>query len=166
MPRLTITEIAGIVGVHKSTVSRQARGAGLVGSDGLVDLDAYKALRSTGLDPSLQPRDKVSAPAVQDGPNYNAERARREAAEAALAEMRLAQKRGEVVTVTAVSQAATTAFGRAMARFSEAWPEVAVDLAAMTDPAAIAERLAEEQRRIMAALNTEFLEDAARRSAA
>lgn len=165
MPRLTITEVAAIVGVHKSTVSRQARAAQLVGADGLVDLDAYKALRSTGLDPSLQPREKA-APAVADGPNYNAVRARREAAEAALAEMRLAQKRGETVSVSAVSQAAALAFGRAMGRFSEAWPEVAIDLAAMTDPAAIAERLAEEQRRVMAALNTEFLEDAARRSAA
>jgi DNA-binding MurR/RpiR family transcriptional regulator len=166
MARLTITEIAVRVGVHKSTVSRQARAAGLVGADGKVDLEEYQALRRTGLDPSLQPMGKATAPVALDGPNYNAQRAKREAAEAALAEMKLARQRGEMVTVPAVEAAAASAFGRAMARFSEAWPEVAVDLASMTDPAAIAERLAETQRRVMAALNTEFLEDAARRSAA
>lgn len=100
------------------------------------------------------------------GPNYSAERAKREAAEAALAELRLQEKQREVVKTEAVSQAATSVFGRAMARFSEAWPELAVPLAAMTDPAAIADRLADEQKRIMAALHKEFMEDVARRSAA
>jgi DNA-binding MurR/RpiR family transcriptional regulator len=166
MPRLSITDVAARAGVHKSTVSRQARGAGLVGPDGKVDLEEYLALRRTGLDPSLQPMGKASAPMVADGPNYNAERAKREAAEAALAEMKLAQRRGELVAVQAVEQAAASAFGRAMARFGEVWPEIAIDLAMMTDPAAIAQRLTDEQRRVMAALNTEFLEDAARRSAA
>jgi hypothetical protein len=44
--------------------------------------------------------------------------------------------------------------------------ELAVVLAPMTDPAAIADRLADEQRRVMAGLHKEFMEDAANRSAA
>ena len=53
MPRLTLTDVAAAVGVHKSTVSRQARRANIVGADGKVDLDEYRALRE-GLDPGLQ----------------------------------------------------------------------------------------------------------------
>lgn len=99
-------------------------------------------------------------------PNFAEERAKREAAEAALAEIKLQEKQREVVKLDAVSQAATSVFGRAMARFSDAWPELAPTLATMTDPAAIADRLADEQRRIMAGLHKEFMEDAATRSAA
>jgi hypothetical protein len=99
-------------------------------------------------------------------PNFAEERARREAAEATLAEMKLQEKQREVLKADAVAQAATSVFGRAMAKFSEAWVELAVVLAPMTDPAAIADRLADEQRRVMAGLHKEFMEDAANRSAA
>jgi hypothetical protein len=94
------------------------------------------------------------------------ERARREAAEATLAEIKLQEKQREVLKADAVAQAATSVFGRAMGRFSEAWVELAVVLAPMTDPVAIADRLADEQRRVMAGLHKEFMEDAANRSAA
>ena len=99
-------------------------------------------------------------------PNFAEERARREAAEAQLAEIKLQEKQRELLKSEAVAQAATSVFGRAMARFSEAWVELAVVLAPMTDPAAIADRLADEQRRVMAGLHKEFMEDAANRSAA
>jgi ABC-type nitrate/sulfonate/bicarbonate transport system ATPase subunit len=85
---------------------------------------------------------------------------------ATLAEMKLQEKQREVLKADAVAQAATSVFGRAMAKFSEAWVELAVVLAPMTDPAAIADRLADEQRRVMAGLHKEFMEDAANRSAA
>lgn len=100
------------------------------------------------------------------GPNYSEERAKREAAEAELAQMRVATARRELVKVQAVEQAAASVFGRAMAAFSEAWPAVAPELAQLTDPGAIAERLAAEQRRVMATVHREFMEDAVRRSAA
>lgn len=99
-------------------------------------------------------------------PNFAEERARREAAEAALAEIKLQEKQREVLKADAVAQAATSVFGRAMARFSESWPELSVALAQMTDPAAIADRLQAEQQRVMAGLHKEFMEDAANRSAA
>lgn len=99
-------------------------------------------------------------------PNFAEERARREAAEAQLAEIKLQEKQRELLKADAVAQAATSVMGRAMARFFETWPEIAPALAQMTDPAAIADRLADEQRRVMAGLHKEFMEDAANRSAA
>lgn len=99
------------------------------------------------------------------GPNYSVERARREAAQAALAEMDLERRRGESLSRDAVEEAAFSVFGRAMAKIGERWPEIAPDLARMTDPAAIADRLADETRRAMAGIHQEFTQDAARRSA-
>lgn len=106
----------------------------------------------------------AAAPAA-GGPNYAVERARREAADAEMAEIKLGVLRGEYVRRSAVRVAAEQVFGRALARLGERWPDVSIELAKMTDPAAIAERLAEEQRAAMGAINGEFLEDAARRSA-
>lgn len=100
----------------------------------------------------------------QLGPNYAAERARREAAEAAQAEIKLAVMRREMIRVEHLDQSAASVFGRALARFSQAWPDVSVALAAMTDPGAIAERLAATQHAVMGEINKEFLDDAARRS--
>lgn len=107
----------------------------------------------------------AAATAQQAGPSYAEQRARREAAEAELAEMKLGTLRGEYVRRSAVRIAAEQVFSRALARLAERWPDVSIELAKMTDPAAIAERLAEEQRAAMGAINQEFLEDAARRSA-
>ena len=116
--------------------------------------------------PSAAEAESLFPPPASAGPNFAEERARREAAEAALAELKLQEKRAEVLKADAVAQAATSVMGRAMARFFETWPEIAPALAQMTDPAAIADRLAEEQRRVMAGLHKEFMEDAASRSAA
>lgn len=116
--------------------------------------------------PSAAEAESLFAAPASAGPNFAEERARREAAEAALAELKLQEKRAEVLKADAVAQAATSVMGRAMARFFETWPEIAPALAQMTDPAAIADRLAEEQRRVMAGLHKEFMEDAASRSAA
>ena len=116
--------------------------------------------------PSAAEAESLFAAPASAGPNFAEERARREAAEAALAELKLQEKRAEVLKADAVAQAATSVLGRAMARFFEAWPEISPALAQMTDPAAIADRLAEEQRRVMAGLHKEFMEDAASRSAA
>ncbi|MBS7792177.1 hypothetical protein KTR66_19415 [Roseococcus sp. SDR] len=109
--------------------------------------------------------EQPAASAPQAGPSYAEQRARREAAEAELAEIKLGTLRGEYVRRSAVRIAAEQVFARALARLGERWGDVAIELAKMTDPAAIAERLAEEQRAAMGAINGEFLEDAARRSA-
>ena len=63
------------------------------------------------------------------------------------------------------AQATTSVMGRAMARLFDAWPEVAAELASMSNPAAIADRLADEQKRVMGKIYAEFMADAAARSA-
>lgn len=106
MPRLTITEIASAVGVHKSTVSRQARARNLVGEDGKVDLAEYQSLRQTDLDPALQttgtarPRALVIDP---DAPQITVERARKLAADAERSEIELKARKGELVSAANVA---------------------------------------------------------------
>ena len=110
--------------------------------------------------------DATAAPGRATGvPNYQEERAKREAAEAAMAEIKLAEKQRDVLKVEAVSQAATSVMGRAMARLFDAWPQVALELATMSNPAAIADRLTDEQKRVMGKIHAEFMADAAARSA-
>jgi hypothetical protein len=169
MPRMNMAAIAATVGVHKSTVSRQCRAAGLVGADGLVDLEQYRTLRAGALDPALQTTGTAAAraPALidPDAPVLAAERARKMAADAQLAELELQRKRGELLQRDLVASRAQAVFERALARLSEALPACAVPLATMTDQAAIADLLSAELRRALAGVHQEFMEDVARRAA-
>jgi phage terminase Nu1 subunit (DNA packaging protein) len=148
MPRLTITDVAKAVGVHKSTVSRQARASGLVGSDGLVDLDAYRALRATGLDPALQtsgpeaggmPARRATADA--DAGTLQAERTRKMAADAQLAELTLARQRGELLERDQVERVQEDRARSLRQRILMVPRAVASDLALLSDPKAIAGHL-------------------------
>lgn len=163
MPRLTITEIAAEVGVHKSTVSRQVRKAGLVGDDGKVELDEYRSLRD-GLDPGLQTTGQAPAP-VASHQVLAAVRERKLAVEAEAKELALAKLKGELIEIRAVDAAALNVFGRAVAAFLDMWSPLSVRLAQMTDPGAIAEAGQAATKEVMARLHQEFMEDAARRSA-
>jgi len=141
MPRLKITAIATACGVHKSTVSRQVRAAGLVGADGLVELDDYRALRG-GLDPALQTTGKAApraAPAAfdPDAPVLAAERARKLAADAQLAELALAKQRGEVLDREDVQRAQEDLARNLRARILMVPDQVAHELALLPDEAAI-----------------------------
>lgn len=114
MPRLTITQIAARVGVHKSTVSRQARAHGLVGADNLVDLGEYETLRAGGLDPLLQTTGRAAAQPRGDSAEPSdlvAERTRKMAADAEAAEISLRRMKGELLDRGAVV-AAVEDFGR------------------------------------------------------
>lgn len=163
MPRLTVTEIAAEVGVHKSTVSRQVRKAGLVGDDGKVDLDEYRRLRD-GLDPGLQTTGQApAAPASHQV--LAAVRERKLAVEAEAKELALAKLKGELIEIRAVDTAAANVFGRAVAAFLDMWSPLSVRLAQMTDPGAIAEAGQAATKEVMARLHQEFMDDAARRSA-
>lgn len=100
MPRLSLTDIAARCSVHKSTVSRQARAAGLVGEDGKVDLAAYQALRS-GLDPAFQ-TSPASVPLTKTD-EMSEERLRQLAANREKAEIELAIRKGELVPLAEVA---------------------------------------------------------------
>ena len=114
MPRLTITQIAARVGVHKSTVSRQARAHGLVGADNLVDLAEYESLRAGGLDPLLQTTGRAAAQPRGDSAEPSdlvAERTRKMAADAEAAEIALRRMKAELLDRGAVV-AAVEDYGR------------------------------------------------------
>lgn len=150
MPRMTITAIAATVGVHKSTVSRQCRAAGLVGADGLVDLDGYRALRAGGLDPALQtsgPDAGGRAPRMRgllddDAPVLQAERARKMAADAQLAELALAKQRGELLERDSVERAQEDRARSLRNRILMVPRAIAHELARLPDESAIAAHLA------------------------
>jgi hypothetical protein len=153
---------------HIYNLIRQGKlGPPAVTPDGRIDV----ALADKMLGPPRQERatriKPVTAPNAEDGgPVYAVERARRERAQAALAELQLAERQGKLLHTDAVRGAAVSVFGRATARIAEGFADLAVELAAMTDAGRIADRLAEHLRRNMSGLSEEFLADAARRSAA
>jgi hypothetical protein len=163
MGRLTMTEVAAAVGVHKSTVSRQARAAGIVGADGKLDLDEYRAMRD-GLDPGLQTTGRPVASVLPSAVLADA-RTRKMTAEAEAKEIALAKMRGEIIDLASVDAAAGNVFGRAVQGFLDMWSPLSVRLAQMTDPGAIAEAGQAATKQVMARLHQEFMEDAARRSA-
>jgi hypothetical protein len=163
MPRLTITEIAAAVGVHKSTVSRQVRARGIVGADGKVDLEEYKQLRE-GLDPGMQTTSREAATVLPRQVLADA-RNRKIEAEAATKELALAKLRGELIDTRSVDAAGAMVFGRAIAAFLDMWSPLSVRLAQMTDPGAIAEAGTAATKQVMARLHQEFMDDAARRAA-
>jgi phage terminase Nu1 subunit (DNA packaging protein) len=138
---MTVTAIAAACDVHKSTVSRQVRAAGLVGADGLIDLDEYRALRG-GLDPALQTSGKAAprdAPIAFDpnAPVLAAERARKMAADAQLAELALAKQRGEVLDREEVARVQEDLARNLRTRLLMIPDQVAHELALLPDEAAI-----------------------------
>ena len=149
MPRMQMSRIAGLVGVHKSTVSRQCRAAGLVGEDGLVELDDYRTLRAAALDPAFQtsgPDAGGAAPARlpvidPDLPILQAERARKMAADAHLAELNLARQRGELLDRESVERAQEDRARSLRGRILAVPRIVAAELAQLSDPKALAGHL-------------------------
>ncbi|WP_127787136.1 hypothetical protein [Rhodovarius crocodyli] len=106
---MTMTAIAAELGVNKSTVSRQANDWGIVGPDKKVDIEEYKRRRAGDLDPALQTRGPAAGGQLtlgaqpQDDSEFQRERTRKMAADAARAEMELQARRGELVPRTVVA---------------------------------------------------------------
>jgi phage terminase Nu1 subunit (DNA packaging protein) len=138
MARLTVTALAGRAGVHKSTVSRQARAWGMVGADGLIDEDAYLAARATGLDPALQ---TTGADAPAESSDLIAERTRKMAADAKLSELALARQSGELLDRAAVERATEDRARSLRNRLLMVPRAVAADLARLGEQRAIEARL-------------------------
>lgn len=135
--------------------------------DGRIDVAAADQMLGEAAPPLQAPASTAGAPpTAADQPVYATERARREAAEARLAEIKLATREGSILDAEAVAVAAELVFTRALQRLQAGVSDLSIPLATMTDPAAIADRIAAELRRAMAGIHEEFLTDAARRSAA
>jgi DNA-binding MurR/RpiR family transcriptional regulator len=159
--RLTITDLAKAVGVHKSTVSRQTRRLGLVGADGLVDLEEYRAARAD-LDPALQTTGgtgpaRVAPPRSSGG--LAVERERKMAADAAMAELALARERGRLVDRAAVEAAVEDLARRMRDRVLAVPREVAGDCARLGEEGAIQGRLTLALRQALEALHLELTTD-------
>ena len=153
-----MTDVAKAVGVHKATVSRQARAWGIVGADGLVDLDEYKSLRATGVDPALQTTGKAIAAVlpVEDAPGLAADRARKMAADASMAELQLARQRGELVELQAVT-ARTEDYARQLRdRVLMVPRDIAGDCARLGDEGAIEARISLALRAVLDGLHADL----------
>lgn len=98
--------------------------------------------------------------------SYTAARAREVDAKASLAEMELARRRKEMLHRDAVSMAAQGIFERAVAAVLKVPSDVSLDLATLTDPAAIEDKLSGALKVALWGLHEEFLADAERRTAA
>lgn len=167
MPRLTISEIAREVGVHKSTVSRQVRAAGLVGDDDKVDLDAYRTHRAQALDPAHQTTGPASQQQAARPANSDAEpsglsvqRQRKLAAEAERAELDLAERRGELVLRAQAESTALDLAQRLRERVLSVPREVAQDCARLADETAIEARIASALRSALDGLAAELRAEA------
>lgn len=138
MARMTISEIAAHVGVHKSTVSRQVRKAGIVGADGKVDLEQYQALREQGIDPMLQTTGRAAGGGgePEDG-SFAAERRRKMAADATLAELELGRQRGDLVPAAAAEATQEDIARRLRDRILQVPREIAADCAKLGEERAI-----------------------------
>lgn len=161
MPRLTITEVAGRVGVHKSTVSRQVAAHGLKGQDGRVDLDQYLALRAGGLDPALQTTGAAPIGGGDAEGGLAAERLRKMAADAQLAELALARQKGEVLDALQVEAEHEDIARRVRDRILQVPREVAADCARLSDEIAIEASMTMALRRALDGLTQELTADAA-----
>ena len=94
---------------------------------------------------------KADAPTVRP-PGYDESRARREAAEAAMAEMREAEMRGELIRVDAVRSALAGVLSATRDAFLGLPDRMATVLAVESDPAAVHQALSGETHRILSTL--------------
>jgi hypothetical protein len=143
MPRLKGVEVAAELGLNKSTVSRQARAWNLVGADGLIDLDAYRARRETERNP-LMVRDQPSPAAAPDPPSGSVASAAAEhkSLQAELLRLRLDREAGRQLDAAAVGSEVAEAGGIFRAALNALPSRLAVDLARETDPDRVEQKLA------------------------
>lgn len=139
--QVTVTALAAEAGVHKSTVSRQARTWGLVDKDGMVDADAYLARRSSGLDPTLQTTGKSAAAAL---PGLHTSVADLKSEQARLARLKADELEGKTLPRDRV-EFRTFEVVRRLRDELLAWPDaIAPRLVTMTHERAIADLLTHE----------------------
>lgn len=157
--RMTVTEIASHVGVHKSTVSRQARAHNLVGADGKIDLAAYQALRANGLDPVMQTSGPAMAAAGDAESGLAAERLRKMAADAQLAELELGRQQGKLLDAARVEAEQEDIARRLRDRLLQVPREVAADCARLGEETAIEATITQAIRRALDGLSAKLKAD-------
>ena len=156
MPRLSVTDIAKHAGVHKSTVSRQVAALGLRGADGKVDLDAYLTLRESGLDPLLQTTGRAAQPTGDAETGLAAQRERKMAADAELAELELGRQKGKLLEADRVEAVQEDLTRKLRDRLLQVPQEVAADCARLGDEIAIQKTLTQAIRRALDGLAEEM----------
>lgn len=156
MPRLSITDIAKHVGVNKSTVSRQVAAYGLRGADGKVDLDSYLALRKSGLDPLLQTTGNAGLSQGDAESGLAAERLRKMAADAQLAELELGRQQGKLLEAARVEAEQEDMARKLRDRLLQIPQEVAADCARLGDELAIQATITQALRRALDGLAGEL----------
>jgi predicted transcriptional regulator len=154
--RMTVTEIAAHVGVHKSTVSRQARAHNLVGADGKIDLAQYQALRASGLDPVMQTSGPAAMPAGDAESGLAAERLRKMAADAQLAELELGRQQKKLLEAARVEAEHEDLTRKLRDRLLQIPQEVAADCARLGDEIAIQATITQALRRALDGLANEL----------
>lgn len=120
-------------GVSRNAVARAVKGARIVLIDGRIDpaiADAqWKA--NTRARSDVRSRGKTDQPDTTNGGSYGSARARRELAEASLAEMQLAEKRGELINRAGVEMAIETGFRQIRDSVMAAPDRMALDTATL-----------------------------------
>lgn len=138
----TPAEAAPVVGVHRTTVMRQARAWGMLRADGRLNLSHYQARRERELNP-LMVREAAPATAAAAPDNSVASAAAElKQRQAALLQLRLDRESGRQLDAGEVQSAVGEAGGLLRSLLGALPARLAVELARESDPDAIERRLA------------------------
>jgi hypothetical protein len=151
---MTLTAAAREIGVAVSTLSRQVK-AQKIPNRGtperpMVSLSEARAARADNLNPLMA---RTPAPAAAPRAGSIADEQRREkAARAELLELELAERRGELMAADEVRAAFGEAGRVIQAELMQISRDLADELAAMSDPRAIAARLEQAHRQALGSM--------------
>ena len=154
----TMTNVTQSALARHLKVSRQAvhdlvkRGILEPDANGLIDLDLAKH----ALARKTRPSGKTAAalePSAEQEETHHAARARRERAEATMAELKLAEQRGEVIRVDAIRAALAGVLSQCRDAFMALPARLAPVLAAETDAGRVHRVLSDEVHRVLVDLS-------------
>jgi len=139
----TPAEAAPLVGVHRTTVMRQARAWALLREDGRLDLDAYRARRGAEINPLMQRSpDAPHAPPEAPAASVSSANAERTSLQAELLRLRLDREAGRQLDAAEVKSAIGEAGGLLRSLLGSLAPTLALPLARLTDPEEVERQLA------------------------
>ena len=150
---IVLGEILGVA--HQSIAALVRRGIIDRGEDGLYDVDECKARILASVGPSGKTAKKLMNEERPDteAANYQESRALREAAEAAIAQIKLAELRGEVIRLDAIRSTWAAKISSVRDGILQIPARVAPRLAAESDLVAITTMLEIELRQVLGQLS-------------